>query len=304
MSTQVAANTLDYYAPRTDPDGPAMTDAIHAIDAGADRRAGLRDAHLPDALDRPFVRDPFAQFAEARGDKAGAQDPLAGSPGLQLPHRVGRLLAGLHLRPDRPALARGPGPPRPDAAAAALRRRDAQGAALARAHVRRRDRAEHDDGHAARRRAVHARVAAGHADVEQRLRGDPDPPARPHADGRPRPLQAGARRAPRSRGSTPRPRSTAARRRCGRRTRRAAANLTVDLGRVARVSSVVAQWTDTEPASSRILTSQDGTTWTERARRRDGRLGAPVDARYVRVEVTSSGRRSRAAGAGSALASG
>ena len=28
----------------------------------------------------PFVRGPYAQFVEARGDKAGAHDPLAGSP--------------------------------------------------------------------------------------------------------------------------------------------------------------------------------------------------------------------------------
>ena len=30
---EVAAATLDYYAARTDPDGPAMTDSVHAIDA-------------------------------------------------------------------------------------------------------------------------------------------------------------------------------------------------------------------------------------------------------------------------------
>ena len=45
---------------------------------------------------RPFVRDPFAQFTEARGDKAGAQDPLAGSPAYDFLTGLGRLLAGLH----------------------------------------------------------------------------------------------------------------------------------------------------------------------------------------------------------------
>ena len=40
---------------------------------------------------------------------------------------------------------------------------------------------------------------------------------------------------------------------------------------------------------SRILTSADGTTWTERRVGSGGKLQPPVDARYVRVEVTSSG---------------
>ena len=80
MPTQVAANTLDYYAPLTDPDGPAMTDAIHAVDAAQIGEPGCATHTYLMRSIRPFVRDPFAQFTEARGDKAGAQDPLAGSP--------------------------------------------------------------------------------------------------------------------------------------------------------------------------------------------------------------------------------
>ena len=67
------------------------------------------------------------------------------------------------------------------------------------------------------------------------------------------------------------------------------ANLTVDLGKVTRVSSVVTRWADTKRPSTRILTSTDGTTWTERRANASGTLQTPVDARYVRVEVTSSG---------------
>ena len=67
------------------------------------------------------------------------------------------------------------------------------------------------------------------------------------------------------------------------------ADLTVDLGTVTRVSSVVTTWTDTPPASSRILTSADGTTWTEAHVDSAGKLSDPVDARHVRVEVTSAG---------------
>jgi hypothetical protein len=68
-----------------------------------------------------------------------------------------------------------------------------------------------------------------------------------------------------------------------------AANLTVDLGKVMHVTRVVLSWTDTRPASSRILTSGDGKTWTEARVDANGALAVPVDARYVRVEVTSSG---------------
>ena len=38
-------------------------------------------------------------------------------------------------------------------------------------------------------------------------------------------------------------------------------NLTVDLGR-ARITRIAVQWTDTQPSSSGIQTSQDGRTWT------------------------------------------
>ena len=68
-----------------------------------------------------------------------------------------------------------------------------------------------------------------------------------------------------------------------------AADLTVDLGKVTRVSSVVVSWTQTRPASSKVLTSTDGTTWTEARVGATGKLQGPVDARYVRVAVTSAG---------------
>jgi trehalose/maltose hydrolase-like predicted phosphorylase len=80
MDKQVAANTLDYYAERTDPDGPAMTDAIHAVDAAQISEPGCSTHTYLMRSIVPFVRDPYAQFAEARGAKAGLQDPLAGSP--------------------------------------------------------------------------------------------------------------------------------------------------------------------------------------------------------------------------------
>ncbi|MFE3597840.1 glycosyl hydrolase family 65 protein [Streptomyces sp. NPDC059142] len=80
MPPGAAAATLDYYAERTDPDGPAMTDSVHAIDAAAVGEPGCATYTYLQRAIRPFVRGPFALFSEARGDKAGADDPLAGSP--------------------------------------------------------------------------------------------------------------------------------------------------------------------------------------------------------------------------------
>ncbi|MEV7192172.1 glycosyl hydrolase family 65 protein [Streptomyces sp. NPDC093510] len=80
MPEGAAAATLDYYAERTDPDGPAMTDSVHAIDAAGIGEPGCSTYTYLERSIKPFVRGPFAQFSEARGDKAGAEDPLSGSP--------------------------------------------------------------------------------------------------------------------------------------------------------------------------------------------------------------------------------
>lgn len=80
MSKKAATNTLDYYAARTDPDGPAMTDSVHAIDAAAIGEPGCSAYTYLTRSIRPFVRGPFDLFSEARGEKAGASDPLSGSP--------------------------------------------------------------------------------------------------------------------------------------------------------------------------------------------------------------------------------
>ncbi|MEV8313778.1 discoidin domain-containing protein [Streptomyces sp. NPDC059900] len=80
MSKQAATNTLDYYAARTDPDGPAMTDSVHAVDAASIGEPGCSAYTYLERSIRPFVRGPFNLFSEARGDKAGATDPLSGSP--------------------------------------------------------------------------------------------------------------------------------------------------------------------------------------------------------------------------------
>ncbi|WP_433572316.1 discoidin domain-containing protein [Streptomyces sp. CA-251247] len=107
MEKGAGAATLDYYAERTDPDGPAMTDSVHAIDAAEIGEPGCSAYTYLQRAIRPFVRGPFATFAEARGDKAGADDPLAGSPAQDfLTGKGGFLqvfthgLTGLRLRED------------------------------------------------------------------------------------------------------------------------------------------------------------------------------------------------------------
>ncbi|MFF4670491.1 glycosyl hydrolase family 65 protein [Streptomyces sp. NPDC001279] len=107
MEPGAAAATLDYYATRTDPDGPAMTDSVHAIDAATIGEAGCATYTYLQRSVRPFMRGPYALFSEARGAKAGAQDPLAGAPAEDfLTGKGGFLqvfthgLTGLRLRED------------------------------------------------------------------------------------------------------------------------------------------------------------------------------------------------------------
>jgi trehalose/maltose hydrolase-like predicted phosphorylase len=287
MPTQVEANTLDYYAPRTDPDGPAMTDAIHAIDAAQIGEPGCQtNTYLMRSV-RPFIRDPFAQFTEARGDKAGAQDPLAGSPAYNFLTGSGGFsqvfafgLTGLRWREDRVRL----DPMLPPQLAG--------GVTLKGLHW-------------------HGRtfdVAIGPSTTTVSSRGGGSLPLD---------TPAGAKTVPDNGSATLTTRrpdlaaaddlarckpATASTEEPGKYAEAAVdgstattwaptaspGTLTVDLGSAARLSSVVAQWA-TAPASSRVLVSQDGTTFTEISVGTDGKVGGRVDARYVRLEATASG---------------
>jgi trehalose/maltose hydrolase-like predicted phosphorylase len=108
MSSTVAAKTLDYYAKRTDPDGPAMTDAVHEIDAAENGVPGCEVGTFLDRSVRPFIRDPFGQFAESRGSKAGVADTQAGPPAFNFDTAAGGFiqeftngLLGLRFRADQ-----------------------------------------------------------------------------------------------------------------------------------------------------------------------------------------------------------
>ncbi|MCN9243981.1 discoidin domain-containing protein [Streptomyces sp. RY43-2] len=107
MEPGAAAATLAYYAVRTDPDGPALADSIHAITAATIGEAGCVTYTYLQRSVRPFMRGPYALFSEARGTKAGALDPLAGEPAQDfLAGKGGFLqvftngLTGLRLRED------------------------------------------------------------------------------------------------------------------------------------------------------------------------------------------------------------
>ena len=104
MSDATARNDLNYYAAKTDPNGPAMTDSVHMIDAAALGDPGCVDYMYLQRSVRPFVRSPYAQFSEARGDKAGDN---AGAPAFTFLTGAGGFLqtfpyglAGLRWRPD------------------------------------------------------------------------------------------------------------------------------------------------------------------------------------------------------------
>ncbi|MFF1735090.1 discoidin domain-containing protein [Streptomyces sp. NPDC058247] len=80
MPKGAAAATLDYYVAHTDPDGPAMTDSVHAVAAASIGEPGCATYTFLRRASKPFFREPFGLFSEARGTRAGSSDPLSGTP--------------------------------------------------------------------------------------------------------------------------------------------------------------------------------------------------------------------------------
>lgn len=95
MAPDVSSRTLDYYSTRTDPDGPAMTDAMESIDSARIAEPGCETYTYLERAARPYVRDSFGQFLEARGNKAGAQDPAAGAPAFTFITAAGGFLQAI-----------------------------------------------------------------------------------------------------------------------------------------------------------------------------------------------------------------
>ncbi|GAA1352493.1 glycosyl hydrolase family 65 protein [Streptomyces beijiangensis] len=82
MTKAQASRTLAYYAQRTDPAGPAMTDSVHAVASASIGSPGCATYTYLQRAIRPYVRGDFDLFSEAKGDKAGADDALAGHPAM------------------------------------------------------------------------------------------------------------------------------------------------------------------------------------------------------------------------------
>ena len=64
MPPEIGINDLNYYVPRTDINGPAMTDAIHSIAAASLNAPGCSAYTFMLRSYQPFLRKPFFQFSE------------------------------------------------------------------------------------------------------------------------------------------------------------------------------------------------------------------------------------------------
>ena len=101
----VDRSDLDYYTPRYDPDGPAMTDSVNSIVA-AQLGQGCADYTYTVRSLLPFVKPPYEQFTEARsgqgvftfltGEGGFLQEFLYGYTGLRW------RADGIHLDPTLP----------------------------------------------------------------------------------------------------------------------------------------------------------------------------------------------------------
>lgn len=278
MPPEVAARTLDYYAPRTDPDGPAMTDSAHAIDAAAIGEPGCSTNTYLNRAVQPFAKEPFAQFSEARGERAGegAGAPtfnfLTGAGGYTQVFTHG--LTGLRWRADRLVLDPMVPPQLP------------KGVELTGLHWQ--------------GRTFDIRIGSHHSTVTLHD-GRPftvETPDGEHVVSQGVPLTMKTRRPDLiSTTNVARCRAATATSEEPGRYAEAAVDgseatpfilnevrgfLTVDLGAPQPVSQIIPQWTAVEPLSFRLLTSLDGQEFIPTSMDvPDGRW-----ARYVRVEMT------------------
>lgn len=278
MSPESARNTLDYYAPRTDSDGPAMTDAVHAIDAAANGEPGCATNTYLNRSIKPFVQEPFAQFSEARGETAGedagapALNFLTGGGGYQQVFTHG--LTGLRMQQDGISLDPMVPPQLPE------------GVELTGLHWQ--------------GRTFDIRLGPEVSKVQLR---DGEPftvhgPDGEHIVSEDEPLLLKTRRPDRD------PTENLAR--CETATATSAESgkypeaaidgsdattwvldersgaITVDLGEIENVSRINPTWTDVAPESFRLSTSVDGERFTETS----AEPPQPHPARYVRVELT------------------
>ena len=287
MPDKVAANTLNFYAERTDPDGPAMTDSVHAIDAAEIGEPGCATHTYLMRSVQPFIRDPFAQFAEARGSKPGAQDPLAGAPAFNFLTGHGGFaqvftngLTGLRWRADRMRL--DPMLPPQLGGGVTLKGLHWQGRSFDITIGPHNTTVSQQAGSPFPIESPQGTqlVSTGHPLSLKTRRPDLVPtanlarckPAQPSSQ------EAGMLAEAAVDGSmatlwAPAPTETRG-------------SLRVDLGKPFLISRITPHWTDVPPSTRQIVTSTDATHWTAAPAKPDGTLSHPVNARYVRVDLT------------------
>ncbi len=66
MSRLVAQADLNFYVPRTDPQGPSMSDAVNSIDSSSLGSPGCSSFVYTERSYQPFIRDVFDQFSETK----------------------------------------------------------------------------------------------------------------------------------------------------------------------------------------------------------------------------------------------
>jgi trehalose/maltose hydrolase-like predicted phosphorylase len=288
MSAEVAANTLNFYAEHTDADGPAMTDSVHAIVSASVGEPGCATHTYLMRSIAPFVRDPFAQVVEARGDKAGADDPLAGAPAYNFLTAEGGFLqvftnglTGLRWRTDQVHL--DPLLPPQLGTGVTLHGVHWQG------------------------RTFDITVGPDQTTVQQ-THGQPftvESPDGAHVASVGQPLSLKTRRpdlVPTDNLARCRPAASSGDE-PGMYAEAAVdgtaatlwapppaatdASLTVDLTVTDRITRIAPTWTGQVPATHQFLVSLDGTSWTAApATGADGNLVEPVTARHIRIDLT------------------
>ena len=114
MPESMGVNDLNFYTPRTDVNGPAMTDAIHSIAAASIDVPGCSSYTYLLRSYEPFLREPYLQFSEFAPVKltATAYDFLTGVGGFMQEFLYGfsgfrPLVDAVRLDPSLPPQLRG-----------------------------------------------------------------------------------------------------------------------------------------------------------------------------------------------------
>jgi trehalose/maltose hydrolase-like predicted phosphorylase len=109
MPKSMAIDDLNYYTPRTDIDGPAMTDAIHSIASASVDAPGCSAYTYMLRSYQPFLREPYLQFSEFAPIKltATSYDFLTGVGGFMQEFLYGfsgfrPLVSAVRLDPNLP----------------------------------------------------------------------------------------------------------------------------------------------------------------------------------------------------------